>query len=141
MFKGIIFVLLFCTCFLSHAQVVSYTPIYPTLQDSIEITFDASQGNAGLNGATQVYMHTGTISENSLSPSDWKHRINPWPTGDPDLVIDDSLVMMNPLGNNIHRIKIKPNSYYGTNSNIDYNALAFVFRNLDGTASGKNAVL
>ena len=122
-----------------NGQVVSYSPMYPTLSDSIEIIYDASMGNAELTGVSPVYMHTGTISENSLSNSDWKHRINPWPTGDPDLVIIDSLVLMQDLGSNLHRVKIKPNAYYGTNPIIDYNALAFVFRDLNGTLAGKNA--
>ena len=98
-----------------NGQVVSYSPMYPTLSDSIEIIYDASMGNAELTGVSPVYMHTGTISENSLSNSDWKHRINPWPTGDPDLIIIDSLVLMQDLGSNLHRVKIKPNAYYGTN--------------------------
>ena len=137
--KGLGFIYLLALCSALQAQVVTYFPQYPTLQDSVEIIFNAASGNAGLNGAAQVYMHTGTISEVSLNTSDWRHRINPWPTGDPDLVINDSLVMMTPLGNNLHRVKIKPNSFYGTNSNFDYNALAFVFRNLNGSAVGKNA--
>ena len=85
--KGLSFIFLIALCTAVKAQVVTYFPQYPTLQDSVEIIFNAAAGNAGLNGAAQVYMHTGTISESSLSPSDWRHRINPWPTGDPDLVI------------------------------------------------------
>ncbi len=116
---------------------VSYSPQYPTLSDSVEIIFDATQGNAALSGVNTVYMHTGVISEHSLSNADWKHRINPWPTGDPDLVINDTIVMMQNIGNNQHRIKFKPSTFYGTNQLTDYNALAFVFRNQDGSLAGK----
>jgi 1,4-alpha-glucan branching enzyme len=123
----------------ANAQVVSYTPTYPTPQDTVEIIFDASAGNGALSGISPVYAHTGAISENSLSSADWKHRINPWPTGDPDLVIIDSLVDMEDLGNNLHRIRIKPVTYYGFNSLIEYNAMAFVFRDFTGSNAGKNA--
>ena len=119
-------------------QVVTFSPTYPIMQDSVEIIFDAAAGNGALAGVNTVYMHTGLISQNSLSNSDWKHRINPWPTGDPDLVINDTLVMMQNIGGDLHRIKIKPSTYYGYNSQIDYNAIVFVFRNQDGSLAGKN---
>ena len=136
-----LFYILIITAFLSpdaFAQVLTYTPAYPIMEDSVEIIFDASAGNGALNGIATVYMHTGLISQNSLSDSDWKHRINPWPTGDPDLVIDDTLVMMQNIGVNLLKIKFKPSTYYGYNSQIDYNAMAFVFRNEDGSLAGKN---
>lgn len=123
----------------ANAQVVSYTPTYPTAQDTVEIIYDASAGNGALSGISPIYAHTGAISENSLSPTDWKHRINPWPTGDPDLVIVDSLVDMEDLGNNLHRITIRPVTYYGFNQLIEYNAMAFVFRDFTGSSAGKNA--
>ena len=61
--KRLGFIYLIALCTTLQAQVVTYFPQYPTLQDSVEIIFNAAAGNAGLNGAAQVYMHTGTISD------------------------------------------------------------------------------
>ncbi|MEL6654110.1 MAG: hypothetical protein AAFQ87_25220, partial [Bacteroidota bacterium] len=38
-----------------NAQVVSVDPIFPTVEDTVTITFDASEGNGELLGVSPVY--------------------------------------------------------------------------------------
>ena len=57
-----------------QAQIITVTPALPTDADGVEIIFDATQGNGGLAGYTgDVYAHTGVITNNSSSTSDWKY--------------------------------------------------------------------
>jgi len=58
---------------LLHGQIITVTPAFPTVNDTVTVVFDATQGNAALVGATIVYAHTGVITNLSTSSSDWKH--------------------------------------------------------------------
>lgn len=127
-----LFLLVMGVC-LSNAQVVTVTPAYPTIDDSVVIEFDATQGNAALVGVPTVYAHTGVINRFSTDLGDWEHQKSPWDSG------DDSTIRMTPLGGNRHRISFKPRNYYGIGANEAVRALAFVFRNEAGTLAGKNA--
>ena len=51
------------------AQVVT-NPFFPTQNDFVTITYDASQGNQDLEGESPVYIHCGLITSESNSPSD-----------------------------------------------------------------------
>jgi 1,4-alpha-glucan branching enzyme len=115
------------------AQVVSYTPAFPTIDDTVTITFDASQGNAALSGVSPVFAHTGVINRFSTDASDWEHQVSEWLSG------YDSSIVMTPLGGNLHRISLKPRSFYGISSTEKARAMAFVFRDELGTLAGKNA--
>ncbi len=122
-------------CFISNtnAQIVSVTPNYPTIDDSITIEFDAALGNAALVGVPVVYAHTGVINKFSTDLGDWEHQRSPWDSG------DDSTIRMTSLGGNRHRIGFRPRTFYGIGANEEVRALAFVFRNEAGTLAGKNA--
>jgi len=61
------------------AQLIRSDPDFPTVNDSVTITYDASQGNKGLMGFDgDVYAHAGVITSESSSPSDWKHAPSSW---------------------------------------------------------------
>ena len=47
------------------AQVVTWTPAYPTINDSVVIEFNALQGNAALAGVSPVFAHTGVLNKYS----------------------------------------------------------------------------
>ncbi|WP_407525289.1 alpha-amylase family glycosyl hydrolase [Lacibacter sp. MH-610] len=65
----------------SYAQLLTWTPNFPTDNSSITITVDATKGNKGLQGfAGPVYLHTGVITSASTSPSDWKYVQGQWGT-------------------------------------------------------------
>ncbi len=117
------------------AQVVTAQPAFPTAADSVTITFNAAQGNAGLKGFTgEVYAHTGVITDKSTSGSDWKYVKAAWDQNIP-------ACKMTPLGNDLWQLKIKPSirAYYGVPTNEKILKMAFVFRSADGSKTGRNA--
>ncbi|MBU0710481.1 T9SS type A sorting domain-containing protein [bacterium] len=122
----------------SFAQVVTSVPAYPTENDSIVIYFDATQGDGGLSGytGTDVYAHTGVITENS---SGWKYVIAGWNEN-----IEKAKLIKE--GENLWKLNIGYlREYY-----IDHESgatippdekvlkLAFVFRNSDGSKTGRD---
>ena len=114
------------------SQIVTIDPTFPTREELITVTYDASQGSGGLIGESQVYMHTGLITNQSTSSSDWKNVVSEWGT-------DDSKVKMTNKGNNLHELNFVINDFYGVPSNVMIEKLAFVFRNVDGSKEGKTA--
>ncbi|MCA6472556.1 MAG: hypothetical protein IM548_02980, partial [Chitinophagaceae bacterium] len=67
------------------AQLLSTNIPFPRDTDNLSITVDASKGNRGLNNYTpvsDVYVHTGVITNLSASNTDWKYvklgNQNPW---------------------------------------------------------------
>lgn len=116
----------------ASAQIVTLAPTIVTQNDTVTITFDASQGNAGLLGVSPVYMHTGVVTNLSSSPTDWRHVQGNWGTADPKVLMTD-------IGNNKHQLTYHINSFYNVPSNETVQSLAFVFRNVDGSKEGKTA--
>ncbi len=115
------------------AQVITWTPAYPTVDDSIVITFDATQGNAALNGTSPVFAHTGVHNQYSSDITDWQHIVSQFDGG------FDSLILMTDLGNNRHEIGLRPRNFYGIGIDEEVRTLNLVFRNEQGTIAGKNA--
>ena len=127
-----LFVLLFAIPF--YAQIVSIDPVFPKRDEMVTITYDATQGNGGLVGVDQVYMHTGLITNTSTSGSDWKFVVGNWGT-------DDARVKMTNIGNDMHQLSYVINDFYGVPESIEIEKLAFVFRNVNGSKEGKTAQL
>jgi len=125
-------ILLFIQIITVSAQVITYTPVYPKVNDTITIFFDATQGNGALAGIAPVYMHTGVVTGRSASLADWKFRPAIWGTA-------DTTVLMQSLGNNIHSITFRIDSFYSIPANEKAIDLGFVFRNADGSVVGRNA--
>ncbi|MEX0721893.1 MAG: alpha-amylase family glycosyl hydrolase [Balneolaceae bacterium] len=81
--KSILFLLAALNFSGLFAQVVTFEPSFATENDSLVVTFDATQGNAGLEDFDgDVYLHTGVITNESTSGSDWKHVPFGWETND-----------------------------------------------------------
>jgi len=118
----------------SISQVVVTTPEFPVDIDSCEVIFDASQGNQGLiNFTGAVYAHTGVITNLSTSPSDWKYVIAEWNVNVPEAQLIS-------LGNNLWKLRVIPSVrvYYGVPEGETIEKMAFVFRNSDGSRTGRN---
>ncbi len=109
---------------------VTLVPTFVTQNDTVEVIFDATQGNAELVGVNQVYAHTGVITSASSGPTDWRHVQGTWGTA-------DAKVQMTNLGNDKHSIKYHINSFYNVPSGETVQSLAFVFRNQDGSKVGR----
>lgn len=114
------------------AQILSVSPVFPQQTDTVTIIYDATEGNGALDGISPVYAHTGVITTASSNPNDWRHVQGNWGTADPNVLMTD-------LGNNLHEIKYHIDSYYGVPSNEQVTALAFVFRNQDGSTVGRDS--
>ncbi|NMD15301.1 MAG: hypothetical protein GYA75_00700, partial [Bacteroidales bacterium] len=62
-----------------QAQIIHTEPVFPLVNQSVIIYYDAAEGNQGLMGYTgDVYAHTGVITNLSTSPSDWKYVKTNW---------------------------------------------------------------
>ena len=119
--------------FILSSQVIVVDPVFPTVNDTVVILFDASQGNAALkNFNGPVYMHTGLITDQSVSGTDWKFVQGTWATNDPRL-------LMQSMGNDRYQIKLHIKSFYKIPDGEKVNKLAFVFRNLSGSIVGRDA--
>jgi len=131
----ILFSLLLFACLYTtntYAQVIWAEPVFFTADAGVTIYFDATQGTGGLTdyGET-IYAHTGIITNESTSPSDWKNVFSQWGTEDPNYALTSE-------GNNIYSFTIDNISdFYQVDAGISVEQLAFVFRNGDGTLEGK----
>jgi glycosidase len=126
----------FALCLLSFslkAQLISLTPDFPAETGQVKITFDATKGSGGLKDAgTDVYAHTGVITDKSTGPSDWKYVKSDWTTN----VSDAKMVLK---GNNLYELSINnPRTYYGVPAGEKILQLAMVFRSGDGSRTGRN---
>lgn len=117
---------------LLQAQILSVDPVFPTSDDTVTIIYDATQGNVGLTGVSPVYVHTGLITSQSTSSSDWQYVQGTWATTGDSILMED-------LGNNLHKIRYHVRSYYGLPAGEDAQEMAFVFRNADGTMAGRGS--
>jgi len=118
---------------ISVAQIVTTDPPFPTANDVVTITYDATQGSAQLVGVSPVYIHTGVITDLS-APGEWRYVIGNWGVADPALEMTD-------IGNNLHQLTYHIRDYYGVPDSENILELAFVFRNADGSLEGKTADL
>jgi 1,4-alpha-glucan branching enzyme len=131
-----IFVFTFVSAML-WSQIITTNPAFITKDytGEIEITYDATQGTAGLKdytGTDGIYAHAGVITSASTSSSDWKHA-PAW--GD-----NSAKYKLTALGNNKYKLLITPNmtAYYGLTAGEVVQKLAFVFRNGNKTKEGKD---
>jgi len=115
---------------LSFAQVVTFQPTFVTANDTVTVIYDASLGNGELVGVSQIYAHTGVITNASATNTDWLHVQGNWGTA-------DNKVKMTNLGNNKHSIKFHINTFYNVPTNENAYRLAFVFRDAAGNKVGR----
>ncbi len=119
-------------CQLSFAQVTT-NPALPNENKAVTITFDATQGTAGLKDFTgDIYAHTGVITDKSTSSSDWKYVIASWSSNIPK-------AKLTRITTNTYTLQISPDirSFYGVPSGEIVKQISFVFRSSDGSKEGK----
>ena len=63
---------LLLTISVAKAQIVSIQPSNANGDQEIKLIFDATQGDAGLVGASKVYVHTGVVTD---SPTGTRHGL------------------------------------------------------------------
>ena len=100
--------------------------------DSIVIIYNATLGQSQLIGDTNVYFHSAPQF----------YSFAPWPANDPYTVgnygQNDGVGRMTSLGNNRWRIAIAPQAYYHFSPDTPMLGIWMIFRNFDGTKTGKD---
>ena len=112
---------------------VTTNPVLPVITKPVTITFDATQGTAGLKDFTgDVYAHTGVITNKSTSASDWKYVLANWTTNIPK-------AKLTRVTANTYTFEITPDiqSFYGVPAGEVIKQIAFVFRSADQSKEGK----
>ena len=125
----------------SFSQLLSWTPAFPLeSSDPVVITMDASKGNQGLFNYTptsDVYVHTGVITNLSTGPSDWKYvKFNQ------NFNVPNPALQALSLGGNKWQFSITGGlrAYYGlTNPAETILKIAILFRNGTGTTVQRNS--
>jgi len=118
----------------TNAQVITTKPEFPTADDSVTIYFDATRGDQGLMDYTgDVYAHTGVITDQSNNSSDWKYVVTQWPNNIPK-------IKMTRVSTNLYKLNIGPSirDFYGVPQAEKIKKMAFVFRNSDGSQTGRD---
>jgi len=118
----------------SSAQVTMNPPFATESDNNVVLTYDASLGNSGLLGESTIYAHTGVITDKSTSSSDWKYVVANWTTNLPKALLT-RIGSSNQYTLNIGNIR----SYYNVPSGETILKIALVFRNADGSKTGKTS--
>ncbi len=118
-----------------YSQVVTTDPEFPLESDSVTIYFHADEGNQGLMDFDgDIYAHTGVITNESTGPSNWKYVIAEWSE-------NTDKAKLTKVSDNLYKLKISPsiNEFYGVEEEDTVLQMAFVFRNSDGSKTGREA--
>lgn len=126
------------TCFvlgsaILSGQVITTDPLFPTEADSVRIIFNADEGNRGLAGYNgDIWAHTGVLTDKSSTPGDWKYVIAGWSE-------NTDKAKLTSLGDNLWELNITPDirEFYGVPVGEKIEKIAFVFRNSDGSTTGR----
>jgi hypothetical protein len=130
-----------CCGAFSYAQLLTWTPSFPTEDNSSQtlvITVDVSKGNQGLLNHTptsDIYIHTGVITNLSTSSSNWRY-----------VKFSQNFNQPNPqlqavsLGNNKWQFTIAGSlkAYYGVPAGETIQKIALLFRSGDGSKVQRN---
>ncbi len=131
----LLFLIAIGTAFRPQAQVVYSVPASPTADEEVTIFFDATEGDRGLENCNcDVYFHTGVITNLSNNPSDWRFVPTTWG------VANASWRLAPVQGqNNLYSFTFSPSirAFYNVPGTERIQQLAFVFRNADGSRSGR----
>lgn len=122
----------------SQQAALTWSPAYPTVNDNLIIFYNAALGDSNLvtNGVTEVYMHTGLVTKESINLSDWLHKPVKWGHA-------SDTVKMTHLSQHFYTDTIPIATFYpylditGTDAET-VTAIGFVFRNADGSVAGKD---
>ena len=114
--------------------LLTVSPAFPTDNAPVTLTFDASKGNAALNGfAGEVYMHIGVITDQSTSPTNWKYvKVGSFTTA-------DASVKMNAIGGGKYQFTLTPRAFFGVPAGEKILQIAVLFRSADGAVVARNA--
>ena len=117
------------------AQLLTWSPNFAKDNDNITITVDASKGNQGLlnyNPTSDIYVHTGVITNLSTSQTDWRYSKFTWATTPP-------LAQATYLGSNKWQYTITNiRAFYAVPAGETIQKIVILFRNGSGTLKQTN---
>ncbi len=115
------------------AQLVTIMPEDATTDSDITLIYDASLGNAALQGVQgEVYVFTGVITTESEGGWDWKYVRNDWGVVNPS-------ALMTPMGNDLYQISFNIREFYGIPPGVEVLSLALLFHTADYSLVGRTA--
>jgi glycosidase len=123
---------------IAKAQLLTWNPgIATDGTPTIQITMDANFGNLGLvgNTATDVYVHTGVITNLSATPSSWRYvKFNQ------NFNQPNASLQAESLGSNRWRFTIPQNirAWYGVPDGETISRIAILFRSGNGSRVQRN---
>ena len=117
-----------------HAQVTTVPQIIKHGYDGeVTIIFNPNEGNKGMVGATQCYVHTGLITSASVDDHDWKNVVEDWRQ-------NTTKTKLTKDGNNWKFVISNIYDFYGCSRSTEIEKLAFVFHDgPNGNKEGKTA--
>ena len=116
-----------------YAQVTT-VPVFITkgYTGEIIINFNPNEGNRGMAQATQCYAHTGLITSQSTSNSDWKYA--------PTWRVNNDKYKMTKVGDLWQLVIPNIYTFYGCPETVEIKKMAFVFHDgPGGSLEGKTA--
>ena len=125
------FILFLALISFTSAQVVYTDPPQATAYDNFNVIFNAAKGDGGLQGytGTDVYAHTGVTIEGEGT---WQYVIADWNT-------NLSKARLTKIGADLWQLNIgDPYDYYGVPRSKKITQLSFVFRNGNGSRTGRD---
>jgi hypothetical protein len=110
-------------------SVLSWTPSFPSIYDSLTIRYNAAFGNKVLAAVNPVYVHTGVITSGPTGTV--------WQNVQGNFNQPADSVKLSNSGGGIHFLKIKIKDFYNLTGNPTVYRLGMVFRNANGSLVGK----
>jgi 1,4-alpha-glucan branching enzyme len=130
------YALIFLSQFSLKAQLLSLDVAFPTDASTIVVTMDATKGSRGLlnHTTTDVYVHTGVITNLSTNNSDWKYvKFNQ------NFNLPNPQLQATSLGNNKWSFTITNiRAFYGVPAGETIQKVSILFRSGDGAKKQAN---
>lgn len=118
---------------LAEMGLVVHKPAFPSADNELTLLFDPSKGDQGLESfAGDIYAHIGVITSASSGPSDWKYTKTEWNEN----TASNRLVKVE---GGRYELKISPRAFFGIPATESITHIAMVFRNSDGSRTGRNS--
>ena len=140
--KALLVVLASILCLPLFSQLLSWTPDFPLESTTpFEITMDGSKGNGALNFYTpqsDVYVHTGVITNLSTSTSDWRY-VRPANFNSPVAALNAPYVVSSFPYKWKFTITGGIRAYYGVPPGETIIKISILFRNGNGSKVQRNA--
>ena len=129
----LIFSFMLCSMALWAQVYTEPTFITSATNETFYVYYDATQGNASMRDVEECYAHTGVITTESTSDSNWKHA--------PIWLDNSDKYKMEKVSENLWKLEITGGlkAYYELEDDEVVTKLAFVFRDAKGENQGKTA--